>query len=104
MTPALKKAFPDTIEVSKPLVSKPTVPSSQWLIGFTLGDGSFLIVIIKSSANKVYKAGINISLVFELTQHSKDEELMKSLIFCFGCGRYQQKSAGSVGIYCVSKF
>jgi hypothetical protein len=29
-----------------------------------------------------------VELIFIITQHSRDEELMRNLVFYFGCGRY----------------
>ena len=46
------------------------------------GEGCFLINIYKSKT----KLGEAVQLVFKLTQHIRDEELMKSLIECLDCG------------------
>jgi LAGLIDADG endonuclease len=42
-------------------------------------------VKINKGRNKV---GIGVQLVFQVAQHIRDEELMKSLVTYFGCGRY----------------
>ena len=55
----------------------------NWLAGFISGEGSFIVEIIKSSNSK---NGFRINLKFKLTQHSRDELLMKSLIEYFECG------------------
>jgi hypothetical protein len=47
------------------------------LTGFATGDGSFSVGIKKKS--KV-NTGFQVYLGFTLTQHSRDEQLMKSLI------------------------
>jgi hypothetical protein len=42
-------------------------------------------------------------LKFQITQHSKDEQLMKSLVSYLGCGRYET-SQGDIGNYVCTKF
>jgi LAGLIDADG endonuclease len=44
-----------------------------------------MIKIIKYSA---HNSGFQVKLEFKITQHSRDEQLMKNLISFFGCGRY----------------
>ena len=48
------------------------------------GEGSFMVNIKKSST---YKLGAGVELVFQITQHLRDEKLMKNFILYFGCGR-----------------
>jgi len=47
-------------------------------------EGCFSVNIYKSSASK---HGFQVSLKFTLTQHSRDELLLKSLVDFFGCGQ-----------------
>ena len=56
----------------------------QWVAGFASGDGSFKVSVKPSNA---YKANNRVALIFVLTQHIRDENLLKSLINFFGCGR-----------------
>lgn len=44
------------------------------------------------------------SLVFQVTQHYRDIELMKSLISFFGCGRYALHSTKDSGDFLVTTF
>lgn len=88
LSPELKLAFPDTEPVSRPVVDQIIIPHSDWIAGFTSGEGSFLIDVAKSTS---YKLGVNVKLTFQLTQHRRDELLMKSLIDYFGCGNYNIK-------------
>lgn len=48
------------------------------------GEGSFIIKISKSRNSKL---GVGVQLVFQITQHLRDEKLMKNFILYFGCGR-----------------
>jgi hypothetical protein len=54
--------------------------------GFTSGEGYFLINIQKSDTTK---SGTQVRLRFELAQHIRDEQLIKSLVDYFGCGILQ---------------
>jgi len=42
--------------------------------------------MIKLKASKTHSVGFKVILVFQLTQHSRDEKLMRSLIEYFDCG------------------
>jgi LAGLIDADG endonuclease len=42
-------------------------------------------------------------LVFQITQHTRDEELLQSFINYFGCGRYRERLGGLAGDFNVSK-
>lgn len=56
----------------------------QWVAGFTSGDGCFKVSIRES---KVYKTGARVIILFVLTQHIRDELLLKSLVNLFKCGQ-----------------
>jgi hypothetical protein len=79
----LKVAFPDTIPVPKPKVEVQEIKDPNWLAGFTSGEGCFIIRVINSSSCRL---GVQVKLIFKLTQHVRDEELMRSLIDYLGCG------------------
>ena len=82
LSPKLKLAFPDIVPVVRPLVENQKVQDPNWLAGFTTGEGSFIVNI---KASKTHSIGFQVLLVFELTQHMRDERLMRSLIKLFGC-------------------
>ena len=85
LTPLLKEAFPITVAVKKPLISnKNFILHPQWIAGFTSGDGCFKVNIKESNA---YKTGKRVTLIFVLTQHIRDEALLKNLVNFFGCGQ-----------------
>lgn len=69
------------------------------MAGFTSGEGYFFINIQKSDTTK---SGTQVRLRFELAQHIRDEQLIKSLVDYFGCGRYY--SSGEAGYYRCEKF
>ena len=78
----LKAAFPDTVAEVRPLNLDINIRDSQWLVGFTEGEGCFSILVKKkieggSTSNQTI---IKIVLEFLLTQHSRDILLIKSLV------------------------
>lgn len=102
----LRAAFPNVTLVQRPLVQLPEKIDPDWVAGFTCGEGCFMINIVKSSTHKM---GERINLMFRITQHSRDAELMKSLEQYFGCGKYQEKSKGQasqsqVGVFIVANY
>ena len=60
----------------------------NWIAGFVSGEGSFQVDIRK---NKTVTIGYQVLLRFSIGQHSRDEELLKSLIIYFDCGKVQKK-------------
>jgi len=95
----LKAAFADIVPVPRPLVEDQEIKNPNWLSGFTSAEGCFLIIL----KEKKLTSGNNVWLKFQITQHSKDEQLMKSLVSYLGCGRYEinQRDAGN---YVCTKF
>jgi hypothetical protein len=84
LTTSLVEAFPNSIPFSRlpvPLNNAKLHP--QWIAGFTSGDGCFKISIRHS---KLHKAGSTVVLLYVLTQHIRDELLLKSFIDLFECG------------------
>src|SRR4051812_46701698 len=75
----LKAAFPDTIPVPKPKVEDQEIKDHNWLSGFTSGvrSGCFMI---KTKNSAGHRLGVQVQLVFQITQHTRDEQLMKSLV------------------------
>ena len=70
----LKAAFPDVIPAERPLVLDPKITNPHWLAGFTSAEGCFMV---KIKASKTI-TGYVVHLGFQLTQHKRDEVLMKS--------------------------
>ena len=95
-----KEAFPKIIPVQRPLVKSPSNFDPYWLAGFVSGEGSFYINIYKAST----KLGFSAYLVFQVTQHSRDVELMRSFISFFDCGRYAFHANKDYGNFLVTVF
>jgi hypothetical protein len=85
LTPLLSEAFPNTVALVRPSLPPLSVKlDPQWIAGFTSGDGCFKISVRES---KLHKAGSRVVLLFVVTQHIRDELLLKSLVDFFGCGQ-----------------
>jgi len=86
LTPVLKEAFPNSVAVPRPPMENQNTLAlhPQWVAGFTSGDGSFKVNIRESEA---YKVGGRVVIIFVLTQHIRDELLIRSLVNFFGCGQ-----------------
>lgn len=99
----LKQEFPNVLPAStSSLVAEgqEEIPNSSWLAGFVSGDGTFFVLLARSSASKF---GYRVQLIFKLIQHTKDEELLKSLILYLKCGKYY-RSWEDAGEYVCNKF
>lgn len=83
----LKVAFPNIIPALRSIPST-CVPDNHWLSGFASGEACFLVGLSKSLNSLT---GFQVSLTFILTQHVRDELLMKNLIKFLGCGRLSLK-------------
>jgi len=102
LTLLLKESFPKSNPVARiSSIENPQIPDPQWLAGFTAGEGSFSINVSNNSASKT---GYLVSLRFQLSQHLRDEKLLKSFIDYFGCGQYYSlKGSQSRGDFVVTK-
>ena len=96
----LKSAFPYTIPVPRPQHLLPEIPHPEWMAGFTTGEGCFFVKILKGRN----KFGFGVQIVFQVTQHIRDEELIKSLVTYFQCGQYQIATHKKWGSYICTKF
>ena len=95
----LWKAFPDVVPVVRPRVETPKAIDPHWLAGFTTAEGCFFINIRESKKSSV---GFQVLLIFQITQHIRDERLMTSLIELLQCGKiYKYRNAFD---FRVSKF
>jgi hypothetical protein len=85
LTPLLAEAFPNSVGLSRPSLPVNNLKlHPQWVAGFTSGDGCFKVSLRES---KLYKVGSRVALIFILTQHIRDELLLKSLVDFFKCGQ-----------------
>ncbi len=102
----LKFSFPATIPVPRPQLKLPEKLDPEWIAGFTSGDGCFFVNVVKGRN----KSGIGVRLGFQITQHIRDKELLKSFIFYFkpplkqGSGIYTGPRNKNYGHFVCTKF
>nr|YP_010833275.1 LAGLIDADG endonuclease [Agaricus bitorquis]WFG54022.1 LAGLIDADG endonuclease [Agaricus bitorquis] len=97
LTPDLNLAFPninsEALKLEAKLDSQKVLLSdsakANWLSGFTTGEGSFQVSILKSQTTKI---GYQILLRFCIGQHRRDENLLISLIDYLDCGTVHKKT------------
>ena len=85
----LKVSFPNTIIKTRPVVNYMETINPYWLSAFIDGEGCFFISIYNSLRSK---SGIAIQLVFKITQHSRDFQLLKNIALFFDCGRIEKRT------------
>ena len=95
----LKVAFPNIIPASRLIIKNSKISDPNWLAGFASGEGSFNISIRKS---KTHSSGYQVHLKFTITQHWRDEQLLRSLVDYLDCGKVYKD--GETFQYQVQKF
>jgi hypothetical protein len=98
----LTKAFPNTNPIDRPNVAEKSslILNPYWIAGFFSGEGCFYVGVGKSETHKL---GSKVQLRFEVAQHSRDAELIKSLVHYFKCGNYHKRSTQSASVFYVSR-
>jgi len=84
------KDFPETIINERDVYNNINIPDSNWLAGFSEGESCFYINIYKSEKSKL---GFAVQLVFKITQHYRDIELLKCISNYLGCGRVEKRKS-----------
>jgi len=98
---SVKTEFPDIIPAIVPEFQIPLNFNPQWLSGFITAEGSFFISLYP---NEKRKAGYAISLVFGLSQHIKDVELLERLAKFLGCGTVRISNSRNTAEWIITKF
>lgn len=99
LTVTIKTDFPNIIPVLRVNIESNDL-NPHWINGFIEGEGSFWVGIIKKNNST---SRLTPNLVFQITQHEKDINLIKSFIEYFGCGRKKKKEKSIVN-FIVSNF
>ena len=67
-----------------------------------IGEGCFKVKVSKSLTTKT---GFRVLLVFQISQHCRDELLMEKLVSYFGCGKIEKYSRDScVPVHLVDNY
>ena len=105
LSDSLKTVFPNTVLVVRPLIENiTTIPHPEWMAGFVSGEGCFSVQMAKYGKGKLD----GVSLSFKVSQHLRDELLLRSFISFFGCGLFNyhngKSQSGSGVVFIVRKF
>ena len=97
----LKSAFPQIIPVNRPLVTNQNVQNPYRLVGFTAGEGCFLISINQFNTINI---GWQVYLEFSISQHARDEDLIKNIRDLLNCGNIRNQEKKRSVEFQVRKF
>ena len=84
LSDTVKSAFPGIVAVERPIISNQKILDPYWLAGFVSAEGCFRVSLIKTTSSQL---GYWVQLSFELTQHTRDIELINSLTEYLDCGQ-----------------
>ena len=96
----LIKEFTNLFPIIRPKIPNQIIPDPYWIAGFTSGEGCLMVRVRNSSTNLT---GYRVELVFQITQHARDNILIMSLIDYLGCGNFRERKGGLAGDYIVYK-
>nr|ATI20526.1 LAGLIDADG endonuclease [Juglanconis juglandina] len=94
----LKLAFPNTIAYSRSQITKGEL-NPEWVRGFAEGEGCFFVTLAN---NLRLNSGVQVTLGFILTQHSRDINLLQEFNSFFGCGKISLRKTSLAGDFKVS--
>ena len=97
LTETLTENFPSIVPVVKPLVELPEFINPYRLSGFIEGEGCFFVSV---ADNKQLKTKFSVYLLFKLTQHSRDIELLKNIAKFLGCGFIPESNTQIADLIC----
>jgi len=89
LTDQLKETFPeiDSKANQRSIVDK-DITGSEWISGFTSGEGSFQVRVSKSTSHSI---GSQVQLRFQITQQDRDKNLMEKIKNYFNCGYLSER-------------
>ena len=98
LTETLNANFSNITPFPKPLsIVHPSI-NNHWLLGFIEGEGCFFVSLSK---NPIHEEKHHASLLFKLTQHHRDVELIRLIGEFLGCGFIVEESnASTVSLNC----
>lgn len=100
LSDALKVHFPNIVPSVRPIFDDIDIKDPNLLSGFTSGEGCFLVRVRNSSnSNNLPK----VELIFQITQHKRDINLIRSLIAYLDCGYLRERKGGLAVDFLVYK-
>lgn len=96
----LTSSFPNIIPIHRPLLVNVKVMDPSWLSGYVSAEGNFFINIINSKTI----TGKQVILMFTVSQHSRDANLLMFIANLLDCGNYYSRSNRNEDNFTVTKF
>jgi Heme/copper-type cytochrome/quinol oxidase, subunit 3 len=92
----------NVIPAERPTINFERIPDPNWLAGFVDGEGCFYINTKKA---KGYITGYQVIMTFSISQHVRDELLLRKFIDYLNCGNIEKVSTRPDGVkFIVYKF
>lgn len=102
LSPSLKNRFPNIMPVARPKVENKNIPNPNWILGFTEGEGCFIINKQKSQNTANLKFSVWLELA--ITLHSRDKALLEQIRVYLSCGKVYSKSDQKYFAYRIARF
>ena len=95
----LQEEFPNLVPIAEicpqeELDIEHNIYDPCWLVGFVDGEGCFFVRLRKAAGCRV---GYQISLKFQITQHTLDKRLLEKIVEYLGCGYYREVAKNKDG-------
>jgi len=92
----LSELFPNIKPVERPKIETKKIPDPNWIAGFSSGESCFDVKLAK---NKQYKIAYQTQVRFRISQHNRDEALLKLILSYFNCGKiYFSRKVAEISI------
>ena len=104
-----KSKFINYKPVPRPIINYTEIPNPNWIAGFSSAEGCFLVNIspapLGKAANKsnLTKTGQIIQLIFKISQHQRDKNLLELIAKYLNCGAVYSHSENAF-VFKVGKF
>ena len=95
-----KSEFINYKPVPRPIIKYTEIPNPNWIAGFSSAEGCFLLTISKSNNNKIGKI---VQLIFKISQHHRDKNLLELISKFLNCGAVFSHSENAF-VFKVGKF
>lgn len=96
----IKSNFKNTVPVERPIITTNNIPDSNWVAGFTTGEGNFDVRI---SHSKSVKIGYYVTLRFRIYQLERDIQLLNLIIKYLGAGKIEKQQNTQVVSLTINK-
>lgn len=87
-----KSEFINYNPVPRPIINYTEDLNPNWIAGFSSGEGCFLANISTAKATNTNKTGQTTQLIFKISQHRRDKNLLELIAKFMNCGAVYSQS------------